>query len=86
MLSLLRLVAGVGLGGGLGGHFLGMAIEHEPVDAGERGELRLRRGVGTRSLGDSRTTKHSGPRIGGCAVALDHRLCSNGNRYDPCEL
>ncbi len=35
MLSLLRVVAAVGLGGGLDGLFLGMAIKDEAVDIGE---------------------------------------------------
>ena len=53
MLSLLRLVAGVGLWGGLGGHFLGMAIEDEAVDIGEHVHLGLRSDVGAGHIGDA---------------------------------
>jgi hypothetical protein len=56
MLSLLRLVAGVRLGGGLGGHFLGMAIEDEAVAGGERSEFHFRRGVEARGVEDARAT------------------------------
>ena len=46
-------VVAVGLGGGLGGHSLGMAIEDEAVDIGEHVHLGLRSGVGAGGVGDA---------------------------------
>jgi hypothetical protein len=60
MLSLLRLVAGVGLGGRLGGHFLCMTFEDEAVAGGERSEFHFRRGVEARGVGDVRATHSLG--------------------------
>jgi hypothetical protein len=68
------------------GGLLFMAIENEPVDAGERGELRLGYGVETRRVSDTRLT-HYPPSI---SINSDERsnlssvdcppfsICSNG--------
>src|SRR5215211_7501316 len=73
-------VAAVELGGGLGGHFLCMAIEDEAVDIGERVQLGLRSGVGARGVGEARTI-HRTPTTCGFAGARCPPAYSNGGHY-----
>jgi hypothetical protein len=78
------LVTAVGTGS-TGGIFVGR-VEHEPVDAGERIQLALWRGVGARRISDIGTTHHYSPddafahrhRVG--AAGLNPQRCSSANR------
>ncbi len=66
---------------GLGGYFLCMAIEDEPVDIGEHVQLGLRRGVGARGVNDARAIHLNRLPLCSHVGVMPHVLIEAGTAY-----